>query len=401
MNILYLASEKSLTLNQSGGAGTHIRGTLSYLNKYHEIKSFIGGDILNQIDFVQNQERKIKKGSPTLKWVKKLIPRQVRLIKQDLNRIKFCKLFYSKVLEFLDQDIHFKADLIYERSGYGSNAGIKLSNHLGIPLIIESDVLICDFYKNYSSIIFNKLFFKNLEKQKLQSASKVVVMSQGSIKKINQIWGISKDKVCVKGLGIEPSNSDFNEVLPLKTKLKLTNKFVVGFTGIFQPYHNVDVLVEAEKHLSKESDILIMVIGIDAAGKDYTKVVQGQNKIHFTGLIDHKEIPAYYNRFDVGIIPGSADFMYPVKFLEFGLYNKPCLVPRHEAYREFFLDDKEFEMFSFVPHASIDMAEKILFFRENFDELKERWKRVHKLIIDNYSWDMCARRLNDVFIEFA
>ena len=392
MNILYLAPEHSIRLNQSGGAGTHIRGTLKHLVKNNRVSIMIGGDILFSGDTLGQSP--VHKPSGLKRVVKNLVPKELLRLRADIQRKNYNAQIYKHVNEYIQQND--KPQVIYERSAYGYDVGLRLSKKWGIPLVVESDVLICDFYQNQSSVLYNKWIFRKLERRKLYDAKLLVVMSKGSINAMKKEWGIPRGKIRIKGLGIEVEN-DKNTDDPQRNE---SLQFKIGFTGIFQPYHNIKGLIEASMLLQK-SPIEVVVVGKDAKGFNYAELANelGANKINFTGLIDHNKMREMYKSFDAGIIPGCATFMYPVKFLEFGLYGIPTIVPSHEAFREFFKSDDQFQKFTFNPNDSKSMARKIIDVQKNFRAYLHEWNPIAARIRENYSWSSCNSRLEKALAE--
>ena len=395
MNILYLAPDPGVSYYQSGGAGTHIRGTINELKKKNIVHQFIGYDILN----TNNSSTVVSaKQSVFYNLLKKIIPKSIKNIKNDIQRIKWNKRFNNLVYENIKSN-HIKIDVIYERSGYGYDAGLFLSRKLNIPYVIESDIFLCDFHSHVSFYTFNKFTFKKLEYNKLNTSDRIVVMSKPSIELIESYWGVDNSKVRYKGLGIEISSID-NSLSSIREKYKLNDKYIVGFTGIFQPYHNIDKIIDVAEEIDKiDENIFFLIVGSDPTGIDYNKTVlkRGLNNIIFTGLVSHDEIADYYKSFDIGIIPGCAEFMYPVKYLEYFNFDKGVIIPRYSCFSEFYTDRKDFIHFSFEANNVKSMTDAIV--RVSKDKKVNTTHEVYEYIKENNTWESCGNRLNEIFDE--
>ena len=395
MNILYLAPDPGVSYFQTGGAGTHIRGTIDELKKNNIIHQFIGRDILNNVESNIN----VKKKSILFRFLKSVLPKSIRNIKNDIERLKWNKFFNKRVFEEVISE-NLEIDLIYERSGYGYDSGMYLSKKLNVPYIIESDIFICDFHSHLSFYFFNKVVFKKLEYKKLNISDRIVVMSDPSIDLIESYWGLDNSKVRYKGLGIEIINNN-DSIGDVRKKYNLKGKFIVGFTGIFQPYHNIPKIIDVAQEIEKTNkNIFFLIVGNDPTGIDYNIIVKERKitNILFTGLVTHSKIADYYNTFDIGIIPGCAEFMYPVKFLEFFNFGKGVIIPRYSCFYDFYSENNDFMHFTFEADNVDSMIKTIS--RVAHDRKEQVVEEVYDYIKKNNTWESCANRLNDIFDEF-
>lgn len=400
MKILYLAPETTIYLNMSGGAGTHMRGTVDYLKKNHDVLTMIGGDILNPIDKETKNREILKNNSLSIKGlIKSVIPKAILNLKQDFRRLQHNRFINSFLENKIDKND--LPDVIYERSGYGFNTGLFLSKKYRIPLVLESDVTILELVRPSSTLIFNRWIFRVMESKKMKHANSIVVMSIPSIGLLKKIWNIKHDRVYFKGLGISVQNFHMKKNINIRDKYNLQKKFVVGYVGIFQDYQNIPIIFDVAEILKEQREIVFLIIGTGARINEYKKYVKSRNlqNIIFTGHINKDIIENYYEAIDVGLITDNANHMYPVKFLEFINYKKITLVPRYDAFRIFYENDQVYYKYSFKSKDHHDLSTKINEVYNDRIYYESHLKYTREVVLRDYTWNECSKRLEGILIN--
>lgn len=399
MRILYLAPETTIYLNMSGGAGTHMRGTVDYLKRNNEVITIIGGDEFNK----STDEIKPKSGIEHksrlhgLKQViKPFIPSSFRRLKNDLRRLRDNERIFDIADKILTESV--LPDVIYERSGYGFDTGLRLSKKYEIPLVLESDVTILDLVRPSSTFFFNRFLFKKREALKTKMARSIVVMSEPSIKLMKEIWNINHERVFFKGLGINKSKELSEVNIDVRKKYNLENKFLIGYVGIFQDYQNIPIIFEVAENLKHRDDIAFIIIGTGSRLEEYKNEVKsrGLNNVIFTGIIDKDSIQNYYEAIDLGLITDNASHMYPVKFLEFIKYKKITLTPSYKAFESFYENKSIGEKFMFQQRDSNDLKNKILAVIDNKKEYEKHLQYTYDKVINEFTWEQCSKRLENI-----
>lgn len=380
--IVFLVPEVGINYEQSGGAGTHIRGTIEGFKSNHiDVLPVLAGDIFGiKSEIIVNS-------SPTQKgtirtFIKNVVPGKLKLLYRDLRRIYFDYKFEKKVVEQIRQ---YAPDAIYERSALFSACGIRLSKKLNIPLILESDgcmpeIVSMDFG------LFSIRLANLVEKYKLKKTNYISAYNEFSKLFLAKKFDVSLDKIIVKPLGISVSNRlvDEIEVKELKQKYDLLNKKVVGFVGAISKYHGVDLLVECASVLKERNiaDIAIVIVGWSKEAEELKLKVQKLQltNVIFTGKIDKNMIPVYYKMFDVGVIPNSEPTIYPVKVLEYGAYGLCPVVPDYEVFHEIMVNKEH--GFYFIKNSPVSLADLLvnLFDTKTYITVAKNWQQ--KVLID-------------------
>lgn len=398
MKILYLAPEVNIFLQQSGGAGTHMRATIGHLSKSHDVTVAIGGDLMEN----HRAEKSGQKSEATSPGWKSWVPKELKKTYADHQRKALNKAIFQKTLELIHQA--GIPDIIYERSGYGYDVGYRLSKSLGVPLVLESDVLILELMAPDTSWLFNRIWYRNMEYKKIHQASSIVVMSPFSVTLMKEKWGLDHDRVFYKSLGIDLRNLQKLPNRDLDQQYGLKGAYVAGYVGIFQDYQHIPVMLEAAR-LAKDPQIRFMLVGSGKRMPDYQSFVREHqlDQVIFTGLVDKNEIGNYYDRIDLGVIPDCAYHMYPVKYLEFWALGIPTITPNYEVFRPFYAGTEEFEAMTFEPRSPQSLLERLEAVKAMKEKAPGRLRAIiqhtQSKVMAEHTWEKCGIRLEKALLE--
>ncbi|MBI3517789.1 MAG: glycosyltransferase family 4 protein [Bacteroidetes bacterium] len=390
--IVFLVPDAGIFYEQSAGAGTHIRGTVSGFRSNHiDVLPIIGGDIFGIRSEVIVSATVVQE-STMRKFIKKIVPDKLKLFYRDLRRVYLDYKFENKIIKQIKQ---YDPDAIYERSALYSTCGIRLSKKLNIPLIIESDgcmpeIISMDFG------LFSVRLANLVEKYKLKKANYVSAYNQFSKQFLAKKFDLPVDKIIVKPLGISVNNSLVSEIEAdsLKQKYDLLNKKVVGFVGAISKYHGVDLLIECASFLHNKNitDIVIVIVGWSKEAEELNLKAQKLNlpNVVFTGRVDKKLIPVYYKIFDVGVIPNSEPTIYPVKVLEYGAYGLCPIVPDYVVFNEIITDKVHGLYFQKNdPHSLADLLVST-FETATYNAIAKNWEQK---VLSDCTWKSSVKEL--------
>jgi glycosyltransferase involved in cell wall biosynthesis len=142
--------------------------------------------------------------------------------------------------------------------------------------------------------------------------------------------GASDDQILVTPTGVDVdffmSHADPE---PLRERLGLTGRFVIGWVGSFRSFHALDQAVEAAVRV--ESSALLMI----GDGPERTRIEElarrrGVRAV-FTGTVPHGDLPRYLALMDAAILVASADRVFhysPLKVAEYLAAGLPVVAPR-------------------------------------------------------------------------
>lgn len=398
--LLYLAPSSGIVLEQSGGAGTHIRGAIQgFKENGLEVLPIIGGNVLNtaqQPSIAANSGGRSKK--LFRQFVKHIIPRRIRLLVRDIRTLwqdrKLEKLTLARI-------VAFKPDFIYERASYLSTYGMRIAKRLRIPYFIETDGCMVEIIsKDYG--VFSESIGNRIEKTKMHRSDRVVVMNRLAIDFVSKKFDLPTDKFVVKTLGVNDEEFGFDngQIRILKDRYNLHNKFVIGFVGAISTYHGVNYLIDAANHIhEKKSEIVIMVVGWSREGESLKKRAEesGLTNVIFTGKVDKSEVANYYKLFDVGVIPDCEESIYPIKVLEYGLMELSPLVPEYRVFNEIIIPGET--GYYFHPKDSVSLANSILRLSNEREKVKAYARNWSNFVKENFKWKNAVRDIIKVLNE--
>jgi glycosyltransferase involved in cell wall biosynthesis len=361
IRLLYLAPDPALTLDQQGGAGTHMRGTIGPLRAQGlEIQVAVGSaaGLANQSTIAQRPAPRLRRAAPE----------PIRLLGRDLRL-----LAHGRALR---RAAYADFDCVYERSAYLLDVGRELALRRDKPYVVETDGILVEARRSSYGVALGR-WGERIERSKIRSAALVVVMSQASRDDIAMRFGLPDDRLLVKGLGIDRKLID--------RQPNTAPSIDVGWAGTFQTYHGVELLMNALQRMPGRSALLIG----DGPGRAAIERGRSGLPVEFAGLLSRDAALHRLEECRVLVIPESSESVYPVKFLEYAALRRPVVCPRRRAFDEFRSDGTEL-VFRFEPGDPDDLARAI---EEAVRARDDRVERLHELVTTSYTWDAAAERL--------
>jgi glycosyltransferase involved in cell wall biosynthesis len=112
---------------------------------------------------------------------------------------------------------------------------------------------------------------------------------------------------------------------------------VIGFVGSFQPWHRVDLLVEA---MATVPDHLAWHLVLVGDGPGLTPVLRAAHargfarRVTAVGAVPPERVPGLLAQFDIGALPGSNEYGHPMKVVEYAAAGLASVAPDLSPVRE-------------------------------------------------------------------
>ena len=292
--------------------------------------------------------------------------------------------------------------IIHAASGYKgyelATMADTLSRHFSIPWIYEvrsfhEHTWTNDHFQAETSI-HTKLRMDK-ENSLMKKANHVVTISE-SMKDAIIKRGIPEEKITVV-----PNAVDTSYFKPKKKSAKLINslgiknKTVIGYISNMSYREGHDVLIKAFKTISGEvKDAMLLLVGSGREKENLEKLVNElglDEKVIFTGNVDHSLIKEYYALIDLFVVPRrrdyAADLVTPLKPYEAMGMKIPLLMSDRAALKEIIGEDRGFV---FKTEDEEDLAKVAISCLNDQTECKRRANVAHEWLIANRTWEMNA-----------
>lgn len=228
-------------------------------------------------------------------------------------------------------------DLIYQRYGRFTWAGVEASIRTGAPLFLEyngSEVWIGKHWDRSGMLPLLERF----ERLNLSAAARIFVVSDVERHNLLQA-GIADEKIVVN-----PNGVDVETFRPgvggaaVRNELRVgEEETLAGFVGTFGPWHGVLALAEAITMLPEDCGVRFLLVGAGRFRDEVERIITAagrERQVIFTGHVDHGRVPALLDACDILLSPhvpledGSEFFGSPTKLFEYMAMGKGIVASR-------------------------------------------------------------------------
>jgi len=317
ISIAYLRSTPSPG-SQAGGAATHINGFVNAATQLGARVHVISNDYIAGLD-----ESRIKLIDPE--------PVGSTRAAFDLRNNLIFSAGVGRELE------HERADLIYQRYGRFTWAGVEASLRTGAPLFLEyngSEVWIGKHWDTSGMIPLLERF----ERLNLNAAARIFVVSE--VERQNLLRArVPDEKIIVNSNGVD--TGFFRPGVGGEQKRRElgigSDETVAGFVGTFGPWHGVLTLAEAIASMPFEPKVRFLLIGAGRFRDEVETIIRRagqQQQAIFAGHVGHKQVPPLLDACDILLSPhvpledGSEFFGSPTKLFEYMAMGKGIVASR-------------------------------------------------------------------------
>ena len=385
MKILYYSPHPHLHIEDQTGYGTHMREMIGAFEELgHEVKFLIAGE---QIVRPQASGTSPKQPSRLKPILRAIIPNVIWETVKDLALIRLDRASGDKLAELA---VNFQPDVIYQRSHYGMISGVQVAREFGIHHLLEVNSPNVDERIRLSGQSLLAQYARKKDAWTFSHSDHVVVVSTylAEYLKINQIaqkWSVTPNAIR-KGQELESTLEVSRKSLNIETSALL-----LGFVGSIFPWHGVDLIIDAVKHLQQEGkNVQALIVGdgeIREALEENVRTLRLSNYIHFTRTVPHKDTFAYTRLCDALVMPKSNAYGSPVKIFEYGLIGKPCIVPNVAPVNEVFKHGQDGWVIDSNAEAIITAIESVIESPEKAEKCASNW---HEKVTLNHSWQANA-----------
>lgn len=234
-----------------------------------------------------------------------------------------------------------------------------------------------------------------------ERADKIISVTEGFKERIIA-KGINGDKINVVRNGSDLEFNKINVSEQLRNKFEIENNFIVVYAGILGIAQNIKTLLESGKQLSSYS-VKILLVGTgpeERILKEYAKDNKICNVI-FVGEIAKADVNEYLSLADCGIIPlrniKIFESTIPSKLFDYMAASLPILLGVKGETADI-LKQSEAGI-TYEPDNSEDLAMKILWLKNNSQQLKQMSLNGRKFVEKYYNREKQAEKLESELLK--
>jgi glycosyltransferase involved in cell wall biosynthesis len=263
-------------------------------------------------------------------WLRSLLPRRPALILRDIGRgLHGC--MHGVHVAAMARAAH--ADLIIETQVAYAVSGALATHLTGIPLVLDDCSPSDEEFARGAGLIALARAVLTLQ---ARSAQCVVAVSP-ALAEMLATEGLPRQKIACIPNGI--SVDAFARAVRggWRTALGLDGTCMVGFVGSFQPWHRVELLIEAVAALPAECPVHVVLAG---DGPGLQSVLEAadmrgvRERVTAIGAVPAQAIPALLAACDIGVMPHSNPYGDPMKLREYAAAGLPSVAPDLDPVRE-------------------------------------------------------------------
>lgn len=325
-----------------------------------------------------------------------------------VNLPRFIISFVSALGKVRRWKKEYGLDLIYERYELTRTHFGIIGKLLGIPALLEVNIPILEVRFGKKKILYKilKIFQKahfNLYQALITQTESLKNILRGDFKKEIVVVPNGADPQLFKP---QPGSGERRADLGLGREER-----VLGFVGSFMPWHGLQDLVDAFEIVSqKDSSVRLMVIG--GSRDQIGQLIEGNQdkrslkKMIFLGEIDYPLIPAYLDLCQVLVAAFNTKRDEDIRKLydRYGFWWSPIKIFEYMAMAKPVVVSDVGEIATYLDGAGLTypegdlkgLAESILRLLNNSEESSKMGQRGRRLILEKYSWELHARRIEQI-----
>lgn len=279
--------------------------------------------------------------------------------------------------------------------------GAILKGIFHIPMIYDMDSSISE--QLAQGKLFNNYFFLKiipfLEKWAIKNSTLVltvcsslteVVFSNFPQKKVFQLEDIPMNN--------DQQNVSQKEVLALKRKLGLSDELIILYTGNFESYQGIDLLIRSIPRVAKaEPNTKILLVGgerehIETMEKLAARL-EVKNSLIFTGKMPPNVISTYMALADILVSPRTEGTNTPLKIFTYLKSGKPIVATNLSTHTQV-LNENTSMLIDPTPEG---IAQGIISFLRDKELRVKMGRRGKAFVEENYSYARFVKKVREIY----
>jgi glycosyltransferase involved in cell wall biosynthesis len=283
---------------------------------------------------------------------------------------------------------------VWQRHELFHTPGLKLAQHLGVP-----SVLFVPATKVWEATQWGTArpgwacwLERRGERPPLLGADVVACGSEAVVDQVVRI-GVPEERVLLTPTGVDlDAFAEAPDPAPLRRRLGLDGRFVVGWIGSFRRFHALEQAVEAVAAVPESSLLLV------GEGPERQRIARLARDLRvpatFTGTVPHADLPAYLAAMDAAIVlaqHGEPFHYSPLKLAEYMAAGLPVVVPASGQLVQRVTDGVDGVVVP--PHSAAALAAALRRLRDDPEECVRLGKAARAAAEAEWSWERQVGRV--------
>lgn len=317
--------------------------------------------------------------------VRRLLPGSLARPLRDAGRLVLARAHASRVARAAREN---SAELIVETQVHLVPSGRLAAAQAALPLVLDD----CSPPGEESALgpgLPSWLSGRSFRAQ-AEAARALVVSSRSLVQALADVQEAA-GKIQVVPNGVDARAFDRRNGSGWRHDLGVEDAVVVGFLGSFQPWHRLDLLVEALARMPAEPRLCLLLVG-DGPEREplLARAVRlgVADRVRATGAIPTRQVPQILAACDIGVLPGSNSYGQPMKLVEYAAAGIPCVAPDLPPVRE--VVEADVTGLTFGPGDAGGLATALARLAED-PALRRRLGDAARAAVPEWSWEARAR----------
>ena len=288
-------------------------------------------------------------------------------------------------------------DLVWQRHDLFHTAGLGLARRLEVPSVLFVPAAKVWEAERWGTTRpgWGGWLERRAERPALLGADLVACGSETVVEQVLRI-GVPDERVLLTPTGVDLELfAEPPDPAPLRRRLGLEDRFVVGWIGSFRRFHALEQAVQAAGGVPAAA-LLLVGDGPERARIEELAKELGVPAV-FPGTVPHHELPAYLAAMDAAVIlaPRNEPFHYsPLKLAEYLAAGLPVVAPAAGQVGRRLTDGVEAVVVP--PHDVAAMGAALRRLHDDPEERARLGKAARAAAEAEWSWDNQVRRVLDV-----
>jgi glycosyltransferase involved in cell wall biosynthesis len=283
---------------------------------------------------------------------------------------------------------------VWQRHELFHDAGLQLAQRLGVPAVLFAPAAKVWEAEQWGTTRpgWGGLLERHAERPSLLGADLVACGSQPVVDQALRM-GVPADRLLLTPSGVDLDLfGDPPDPAPLRRRLDVDGRFVVGWVGSFRRFHAVEQAVEAAAAVP---DAALLLVG-DGPERARIERLAHELGVHavFTGTVPHDELPVYLAAMDAAVVlaqRGEPFHYSPLKLAEYLAAGLPVVAPATGQLLERLTDGVDAIV---VPPHDVDaLGVALRRLRDDPEERIRLGKAARAAAEADWSWDHQVRRV--------